>query len=216
MIVFQISRFIRGLLVRSFANFDFNYCVLLFQDEYGDYAINRDIEIHEVLTIGVGDNIEFESWLLGLYPNIQFTLVDPEINVTLKNSKVIKKLISKKENKFISYSRKKLDDRSYYYYEDLNGEFQSISIFELVDLARNKFSLIKLDIEGYEYLILDDLVEVLKFKNIPQILCELHWNWYDVFSIINVFVFFRKMRKVGFLPVWKSKLNKEFLFRKIL
>jgi hypothetical protein len=213
MILFKISRTIRILLLRSMIKFKKKRTLIYFQDDYGDYAIERDLPIQTVLTLGVGNNVEFEKWLIKSNPNIQFILVDPVINVDLANTIKIEKLITREIDGACFYSRRRLDDNSFSYYIDENGTYSGISLDQCLRMDDNEI-LLKFDIEGFEYIILEDLANLIRNHEINQIVCELHWNWYDLKSIMNVYNFFKRLQRVGFYPVWFSSLGKEFLITK--
>ena len=213
MILFKISRTIRILLLHSLIKFRKERTLIYFRDDYGDYAIERDLPIETVLTLGVGNNVEFEKWLLKSNPNIQFILVDPEINVDLANARKIEKLITREIDETCLYSRKRLDDNSFSYYIDKNGTYSGISLNQCLRIHDNEI-LLKFDIEGFEYVILEELANLTRNHNINQIVCELHWNWYNFKSIINIYNFFKRLRKEGLYPVWFSSLGKEFLITK--
>mgnify|MGYP005631837253 CR=1 FL=1 len=213
MILFKISRTIRILLLRILIKFRNEKTLIYFRDDYGDYAIERDLPIETVLTLGVGNNVEFEKWLLKSNPNIQFILVDPVINVDLANTRKIEKLITREIDETCMYSRKRLDDNSFSYYIDENGTYSGISLNQCLQIDDNEI-LLKFDIEGFEYIILEDLANLIRNHHINQIVCELHWNWYNLKSIMNVYNFFKRLRREGLYPVWFSSLGKEFLITK--
>ena len=213
MILFDLSRFIRKVLLASLVDKKLGTNLLLFNDGYGDYAIDSDCKLDYVLTLGVGNNVNFEKWLLTINPNIEFTLVDPIIEVELSRSIKIEKLVAREGEGHLKFARRKLDDNSFFYYPDVHGSFSSIGLKEcLTGDERN--ILLKFDIEGYEFVILPDLIQFLERYPINQIVCELHWNWYDIRSLLNVLDMFKELRGIGFYPVWKSGLCKEFLLTK--
>ena len=189
--------------------------LLFFNDGYGDYAIDIDCKLDYVLTLGVGNNVNFEKWLLTINPNVEFTLVDPIIEVELPRSIKIEKLVAREGKEHLKYAKKKLDDNSFYYYPDVYGSFTSIALKECLTGDETNI-LLKFDIEGYEYVILPDLIQFLEQHPINQIVCELHWNWYNIRSLLKVLKMFKKLRGIGFYPVWTSGLGKEFLLTKFV
>jgi hypothetical protein len=183
---------------------------LYFYDCYGDYAIDGSYIVDTVLTLGIGNNIEFEKWISLKYKSVNFILVDPEINVELFNSTKINKLIVKKSDLGAYFSRVPLDGDSFSYFKDPLGKFSGVVLAECVESKVSNI-LLKFDIEGFEFEIVDEIVEFLELYNCEQIVCELHWNWYNLMSIFNVYKFFRKLRICGMYPVWMSSSVKEFL-----
>lgn len=210
MILYQLSRLLRKILLRFLVESQKSESLLFFYDEYGDYALDGRYQVDYSLTLGVGNNVAFEKWLRIRYPDVQITLVDPIIEVDLDECTKRENLITCEADREIRYSRKKLDDNSYRYFPDRAGEYSGITLRDCFQ-GEEANILIKFDIEGFEFNILDDLVELVNRMQINQIICELHWNWYHVMSVFKVTRFFARLKKCGFYPVWKSELAKEFL-----
>jgi len=214
MTVYQFSRFIRRVLLQIFVEFKQSEHLVLFYDEYGDYALDARYQVDYAVTLGVGNNVAFEKWLKTRYPEVQITLVDPIIEVDFDECIKREKLIVSQADRDVRYARRKLDDNSYRYFPDITGEFSGITLGDCFE-GNEVNILIKFDIEGFEFIILKDLLRLVNIMPVNQISCELHWNWYEIISVVKVIRFFARLKKCGFYPVWKSDLGKEFLLVKM-
>jgi FkbM family methyltransferase len=57
---------------------------------------------------------------------------------------------------------------------DVDGNVAAVQAVRLADFVKDRVDLLKLDIEGAEYAVLDDLCQTRKIEHIDKIICEVH------------------------------------------
>ena len=144
-----------------------------------------------VISGGVGGDISFEEELAERY-NSKIFLFDP--TESGKNIKIISEQIILIEQGLAGTTRTSvLDDEK---------EYSCVSITDFC--RRNNISeieLVKLDIEGYEYEVLDDILN--SNLKINQIVLEFHgwirWDWWRIDRIYK-----KKLREAGYKLIYKN------------
>lgn len=192
-----------------------------FGTEYGGfYVVPKIIKKNGLaLCAGIGEDISFDIQLIGLY-NMKVVGVDP----TIKSKNYIDKLNVKnyffEENALVSESH---SDNFVTIYENKNPEWVSESIIdshssvgesnrkvktlkisELIEKYGN-FDLIKLDVEGAEYDIINDFLKNLASKtNCNHFCIEFHHHCCEEFSIDDTKNIVNKFISMGYTPITKN------------
>lgn len=217
-LIFSISRLIRKSIIKAFADNFKSTQVIEFKCKYGDYGIPM-CKINRVITLGVGNDICFEDQFLKSNSIEDLILVDPDLDfkINLEADKITlyKNLIDSSENSGKLYDREKLDHSSYRYFPSIKGKYKSISLQDISNSNDNFLStLLKVDIEGYEFDLIDDIIMVSQPLNIKVITIEFHWNWFNWKSVRKTLKSLKKLSNEGFSIVWISELAKEITLLK--
>jgi FkbM family methyltransferase len=189
--------------------------------EYGGfYVVPKLIKKNGLaLCAGIGEDISFDIQLIGLY-NMKVVGIDP----TIKSKYYIEKLNIKnyffEEQALVSES---FSENAITIYENKNPEWVSESIInshnsvgennrkvsalrisELIKKYGN-FDLIKLDVEGAEYDIINDFLN----ENINKINCnhfciEFHHHCCEKFTITDTKNIVNKFIERGYIPITKN------------
>jgi len=122
------------------------------------------IENFAVLTFGVNDDISFEDQLKDYFENTNFFCFDPTISEPPKT----------KNN--IHFEKLGVSDVNSQYYK-------TISYF--INKIKQKNIILKFDIEGYEWKIINDIYKIK--EGLPIIICELHFK--KTFNLLEKYFF---------------------------
>jgi len=152
-------------------------------DDYGGYRVDpsRINPKGTVISIGIGGDASFDKDLLKLFPEIKVIAVDP--------TELAKETISKLLSKYPSFRNRltlvqkavvgdhkkkiKLGGNASSLFDYSGDEFEAININNLLKGFRD-ITLLKMDIEGAEYQVLDSL----EYFNFEQLLIEWH-HWLE-------------------------------------
>lgn len=208
-IFFYLSRKLRKTILIIFL-FKRTMSINVVRCEYGNYGIPF-IPIDRIVTLGIGDDICFEKKFTANNLVKECIFVDPyksiELKVDCEHIEYLQHLIDIERNSGKTYNRIKLDDNSYSYYPSVDGKFTSISLADIFSGREFLNTLLKIDIEGYEYDIMDDILRIN--DHISVLTIEFHWNWFNLKSVVKTIKSLKKLSKNGYTIVWISELGKE-------
>jgi len=194
--------------------------------EYGGWSIIPDKITNEsiVFSFGIGDDISFDKGLIDSF-GLDVFAFDP----TPKSIDWIRKLerirgfkpynyglgarnglvpfLPPKRDDFISFkhisSIKEISTENI-----LLAPVKTISTI-MSELNIAYIDILKLDIEGFEYDVIDDIININ--RNIGQLLIEFHHH-YKGFHFLQTLDSIRKLKNAGFKLFYKSKTGFEFSF----
>ncbi len=78
-------------------------------------------------------------------------------------------------------------------------------------LGHSRIDVLKMDIEGAEYLVLRDLLAEGRAVRPAQLLIEFH-HWMKPFSVADTNGALALLRRAGYRPIWRSEGGHELLF----
>lgn len=191
--------------------------------EYGGFFVVPKLlkPFEKALCVGVGEDISFDTQLIGLH-GLSVVAIDP----TLKAKRYVENISPKNYQYFQSaLVHESFQGKSVKMYENKNPEwvseslvsshnsvsqnFYEASVLKLSDFKDEQFSLIKLDVEGAEYSIIDEWND---WK--AQTLCvEFHHHCTD-YKESDTERCLRKLHDIGYKQIL-TKNYKEVTFVKV-
>ncbi len=232
--IFAFPRRVASKIKRELLNFIYSYpkvisCNMdrLGDEEYGAWTICPD-NINDgstVYSFGVGTNISFDLELIKKYGVLLFAF-DP----TPKSIEFLKRQNLPKKFSYYEYGLSNRDEKALFFLPK-NSEYVSCTTFENVqdfsnssvevplkrlgtiasELNHKKIDILKMDIEGMEYRVIDDIIN--SDIEIGQILIEFHhrFNGLSFKMTKNVI---KKLKKAGYMLFYVSPNREELSFIK--
>jgi FkbM family methyltransferase len=197
----------------------------LYGSEYGGFIVAPTLIANgaTALCAGAGEDISFDIQLMGLH-DMTIVGVDP----TLKSSRYIARTVNKDRYHFLEKALTATGPKDITIYENSNPEYVSESILsshESIDATRYRlvstityeqliqhhgsFNIVKLDIEGAEY----EVIENLRECNATHFCIEFHHHCTG-FSINDTKNAMSKLASLGFNAM-AQRNDKEMTFFKI-
>ncbi len=198
-----------------------------FGNDYGGFFVHPDIVTSDsiVYSFGVGEDITFDEAILSTF-NCKVYAFDP----TPKSIRWIKNHKDLPENfNFYDYGIGSYDG-NISFYPPKNPDYVSCTIYEkeetknkkfdvpikklstiIKDLKHDKIDILKMDIEGTEYEIIDDILNI--DIEIKQILIEFHHRFPNI-GIEKTKEVIKKMNENNYKIIAVSEREEEFTFIK--
>lgn len=188
----------------------------------GFYVVPELLDENSIVySFGVGEEIPFDKALIKHFSCTVFAF-DPtpkSINYVKKNGNIEKFIFFPygiyKENGNVDFFLPKNPNyvSGSTYKEDSLGEKISVPVKRfsaiLTELGHTKVNLLKMDIEGTEFDVIDEILE--SKLNIPQIAVELHHRFKNI-GIAKTMDFIRKMNNAGYKIAAISSSREEYTF----
>jgi FkbM family methyltransferase len=196
-------------------------------NNYGGFFINEEnINSHSIIySFGVGEDLSFDISLVNKF-KCQIFAFDPtpksikwfNENNKSENIKLHEYGISKNtgvQDFYLPKNSENVSGSCINHYNMDSTNIVKVNMYELKDirylLKHDKIDILKMDIEGVEYEVIDSILE--SGIEIKQLVCEFHERYFtDGTSKTKTFI--KKMNKYGFKIFAYSKILEEVSFIK--
>jgi len=187
---------IRRILEKRYRNAS---CIKMGEKSF--YYINPNVEYNSIVySAGISENASFELDLIKHF-NVKVFAFDPT-NVSEKYTKSIK-------NKNFIFLKKGVAIKKGNYVIDKKFSLPCISLSEFARKHNHKkLSILKLDVEGYEYGVLDDIFS--SNLEIKQIVLEFH-GWLEGIPKKMDKIYRKKIEGEGYRLIYKDLDNYTFI-----
>lgn len=194
--------------------------------EYGGWAIRKDSlnAQSQVISVGVGEDASFDLSLISKY-GCTVHAFDPtpksaawvHQNITDKNFVFEPYALADKDGYLKLFLPKNTEhvSASCQLSSHVSAEFFDAPCLRLSSLLKrlsfSRIDVLKIDIEGAEYAVINDVISSGSISSIDQLLVEFH-HYFTGFSVRDTRDVISKLSKAGFDIAWVSAIGHEVLF----
>lgn len=194
--------------------------------EYGGFAILADSLVPDsiVLSCGIGEDASFDLSIMRKY-GCRVVAVDPtpraidyvRRTVQAEGFSLLEVAVSSHDGHARFYLPKNPDwvSGSLEKRGNAGSQFIDVSCLRLGTILQQaniaKLDLLKLDIEGAEYSVLEDYISDDSLPRPSQIALEFH-HYFDTYSARQTLALCEKLRRAGYALAWVSSMHREALF----
>jgi FkbM family methyltransferase len=195
--------------------------------DYGGWVVANDcLDNNSIIySFGVGTDITFDLSIIEMY-NVNVFAFDPTPGCKnyldslalpnnfffspygLSNENNLKKFYLPENPNFISHSKTPTHEQCKF----IEVKMKRLSTF-MSELGHKKIDILKMDIEGFEYEVIDDIIK--DGLNITQILVEFHHEMYPSFSLHTTNKAINDLKYFGYKIFSVSLSGREYSFIKV-